>query len=96
MLEFFMSAGPIASSADHFFFAGFCQLDGPTAPIHPRDIAGVSVAALTAAGHEGKELTISGPAALTASQQVAAIGEAIGRPPEALSESRRCPGRADR
>ncbi len=33
MLEFFMSAGPIAPSADHFIFAGLCQLDGPTAPI---------------------------------------------------------------
>src|SRR5215831_12700253 len=33
MFEFFMSAGPIASSADHFFFAGFCQPDGTTAPI---------------------------------------------------------------
>jgi hypothetical protein len=33
MLEFFMSTGPIAPSADHFVFTGFCQLDGPTAPI---------------------------------------------------------------
>src|SRR3984957_2135086 len=33
MLEFFMSAGPIAPSADHFIFAGLCQGDGPTAPV---------------------------------------------------------------
>jgi uncharacterized protein YbjT (DUF2867 family) len=49
-------------------------------PIHERDIAAVGVRALTEDGHAGARYHITGPERLTQVQQVAAIGEAIGRP----------------
>ena len=51
----------------------------PTAPIHERDIAAVAVRALLDEGHAGAEYVMTGPDALTHIDQVAAIGEAIGR-----------------
>lgn len=52
----------------------------PTAPIHERDIAAVAVRALLDGGHETKEYVLTGPDSLTQREQVAIIGEAIGRP----------------
>lgn len=48
-------------------------------PIHERDIAAVAVPALTVDGHAGATYVLTGPQALTHSEQVRAIGEAIGR-----------------
>src|SRR5215813_1999346 len=52
----------------------------PTAPIHERDIAAVAVRALFEEGHDGAEYVLTGPQSLTQSEQVAMIGEVIGRP----------------
>jgi uncharacterized protein YbjT (DUF2867 family) len=52
---------------------------GKTAPIDPLDIAAVAAKALTSAGHEGQVYTLTGPEALSAAEQVAIIGAAIGR-----------------
>ncbi|MGH3916871.1 MAG: NAD(P)H-binding protein [Pseudonocardiaceae bacterium] len=49
------------------------------APVHERDIAAVAATALLADGHHGKIYPLSGPEALTKTEQVAAIGKAIGR-----------------
>ena len=54
--------------------------DAPTAPIHERDIAAVAVRTLLEDGHEGAEYVLTGPESLTQREQVATIGEAIGRP----------------
>jgi uncharacterized protein YbjT (DUF2867 family) len=54
--------------------------DGKTVPIDPRDIADVAVMALTSPGHENKEYLLTGPEALSAPEQLAKIGAAIGRP----------------
>jgi uncharacterized protein YbjT (DUF2867 family) len=48
-------------------------------PVHELDIAAVAATALLADGHDGKIYTLSGPEALTKTEQVAAIGQAIGR-----------------
>ncbi|GLZ31117.1 NmrA family transcriptional regulator [Lentzea sp. NBRC 105346] len=47
-------------------------------PVHEADIAAVAVAALLGDGHVGKAYTVTGPAPITAREQVAAIGEALG------------------
>jgi uncharacterized protein YbjT (DUF2867 family) len=47
--------------------------------VDERDIAAVAVRALTGDGHAGSRYLLSGPATLTQAEQVAAIGEAIGR-----------------
>jgi uncharacterized protein YbjT (DUF2867 family) len=47
--------------------------------IDERDIAAVAVRALTEDGHAGARYVLSGPAVLTQAEQVAAIGQAIGR-----------------
>jgi uncharacterized protein YbjT (DUF2867 family) len=54
--------------------------DAPTAPIHERDIAAVAVRALLEDGHEGAEYVLTGPQSLSQFEQVATIGEVIGRP----------------
>jgi uncharacterized protein YbjT (DUF2867 family) len=63
------------------------------APIHEADIAAVAVAALTQDGHAGKIYPMTGPQALTRSEQLDAIGAAIGKtlhyreiPPEAFQQ----------
>lgn len=48
--------------------------------IDERDIAAVAVRALTEDGHVGVRHVLTGPATITQAEQVAAIGEAIGRP----------------
>jgi uncharacterized protein YbjT (DUF2867 family) len=52
----------------------------PTAPIDERDIAAVAVRALREEGHAGAEYGITGPASLTHVDQVAILGEVLGRP----------------
>jgi uncharacterized protein YbjT (DUF2867 family) len=47
--------------------------------IDERDIAAVAVRALTGDGHAGARYLLSGPAVLTQAEQLAAIGQAIGR-----------------
>ncbi|MEU1870211.1 uncharacterized protein YbjT (DUF2867 family) [Streptomyces ambofaciens] len=47
--------------------------------IHPADIASVARVALTEAGHHGRTYALTGPAAITARQQVEAIAAALGR-----------------
>jgi len=54
--------------------------DAATAPIHEQDIAAVAVRTLVDTGHEGADLVLTGPRSLTQSQQVATIGDVIGRP----------------
>jgi len=58
-------SGPYAASAQ--------------APIHEADVAAVAAVALTEPGHEGNIYAMTGPQALTRVQQLAAIGDAIGR-----------------
>lgn len=48
-------------------------------PIHEADVAEVALAALLRPEHEGQAYALTGPAALTQIEQVAAIGQAIGR-----------------
>ncbi|MDV6263941.1 SDR family oxidoreductase [Rhodococcoides yunnanense] len=47
--------------------------------IHPGDIAAVALAALTSDDHVGKSYSLTGPVSVTPVEQVAAIGQAIGR-----------------
>ena len=47
--------------------------------IDERDIAAVAVRALTEDGHAGSRYVLSGPAVLTQIEQLAAIGQALGR-----------------
>ncbi len=54
--------------------------DVPTAPIHERDVAAVAVRALVEEGLDGAEPVLTGPEPLSHREQVAAIGEGIGRP----------------
>lgn len=55
----------------------FAQVGLPS--IHPGDIAAVAATALTEEGHAGEVYSLSGPRPVTPVEQVAAIGEAIGR-----------------
>jgi uncharacterized protein YbjT (DUF2867 family) len=54
--------------------------DVPTAPIHERDIAAVAVRALLERGHDRGDYVLTGPAALNHREQIATIGEVIGKP----------------
>jgi uncharacterized protein YbjT (DUF2867 family) len=56
--------------------------DGKLPPVHPRDIAAVAVRALTSDGHEGKAYPLTGPEALSMSEQVKILADAIGQPLE--------------
>jgi uncharacterized protein YbjT (DUF2867 family) len=49
------------------------------APIHQDDIAAVAEAVLASGSYLGEALTLSGPESLTLRQQVAIIGEVVGR-----------------
>jgi len=53
--------------------------EAQTAPVHERDIAAVAVRALREDRHDGRDYVLTGPASLTQRQQVAIIGDAIGR-----------------
>jgi uncharacterized protein YbjT (DUF2867 family) len=52
---------------------------GRAAPIDPADIAAVAATVLTEEGHEKKEYTLTGAESFTLAEQVAILGEAIGR-----------------
>ncbi|MEU5880204.1 NAD(P)H-binding protein [Spirillospora sp. NPDC047279] len=51
-----------------------------SAPVHEADLADCAVVALTAPGHTGHVYELTGPESLTAAEQVALVGAAIGRP----------------
>jgi uncharacterized protein YbjT (DUF2867 family) len=53
--------------------------DVPIATIDPADVAAVAVAALTTDRHEGQAYRLSGPESLLPAEQVAILGEVIGR-----------------
>ncbi|MCX4445112.1 SDR family oxidoreductase [Streptomyces sp. NPDC058369] len=57
--------------------APFADTGLPT--IHPADIASVARVALTEPGHRGRAYALTGPEAMPARQQVAAVAAAIGR-----------------
>ena len=54
--------------------------DAPTAPIDERDLAAVAVRALCEDGHAGAEYVLTGPYSLRQREQLATIGEMLGRP----------------
>jgi uncharacterized protein YbjT (DUF2867 family) len=56
--------------------------DGKLPSVHPRDIAAVAVRVLTSNGHEGKAYPLTGPEALSMSEQVKILEDAISRPLE--------------
>ncbi|CAL9372597.1 NAD(P)H azoreductase [Nocardiopsis dassonvillei] len=51
----------------------------PSAAVHEADIAAVAGVVLTGGGHGGRDLTLTGPQALTPADRARAIGEALGR-----------------
>ena len=53
--------------------------DAATAPVHEHDVAAVAVRALCEDGHARQEYVLTGPESLTQREQVAIIGDAIGR-----------------
>ena len=53
--------------------------DGKLPSVHPRDIAAVAVRALTSDSHEGKAYPVTGPEALSMSEQVKILENAIDR-----------------
>ena len=53
--------------------------DVSPAMIDPADIGAVAALALTTSDHEGQTYRLSGPAPLTPAEQVALLGEALGR-----------------
>ena len=53
--------------------------EAQTAPVHERDIAAVAVRALCEAGHDGRDYVLTGPVSLTQREQLATIGDTIGR-----------------
>jgi uncharacterized protein YbjT (DUF2867 family) len=50
-----------------------------TAPIHERDLAAVAVRALCEGSHHGRDYVLTGPQSLTQREQLAIIGDVIGR-----------------
>jgi uncharacterized protein YbjT (DUF2867 family) len=82
----FLRPGQFASNT-RFWAAQIAQGDVVRTPfarvglpaIHPGDIAAVAGTALTEEGHTGAVYPLSGPRSITPVEQVAAIGEAIGR-----------------
>ena len=68
--------------------------DAKVSAIDVRDIADVTVAALTESGHEGKLYELTGPQALTHAEMAEGLSRALGRqvafvdiPPEAMREA---------
>nr|WP_062332717.1 NAD(P)H-binding protein [Herbidospora sakaeratensis] len=53
--------------------------DVPVAFVHEADVGAVAARILIDGGHAGRSYTITGPAALTARERLAAIGEVLGR-----------------
>jgi len=54
-------------------------LDSAQAPIHEADVADAAAALLTSDRHRGRAFPVTGPEALTRTQQVETIGSVIGR-----------------
>lgn len=52
----------------------------PNATVDPRDIADVAVLALTGTGHSGRSHPLTGPAPISAVEQVAILSDVLGRP----------------
>jgi uncharacterized protein YbjT (DUF2867 family) len=83
----YLRAGMFALDARHFWGpqirAGdavrWPYLDAPTAPTDERDIAAAGIRALLEDGHAGKEYVITGPESLTQREQIAIIGDVLGR-----------------
>jgi uncharacterized protein YbjT (DUF2867 family) len=82
----YIRAGMFALNARHFWgpqiragdLVRWPYLAAPTAPIDERDIAAVTVRALTEDGHAGMEYVLTGPESLSQHEQIATIGSAIG------------------
>ena len=83
----FLRAGMFALDARHFWgpqiragdIVRWPYLDAPTAPTDERDIAAVGVRALLEDGHAAEEYVITGPESLTQREQIAIIGDVLGR-----------------
>ncbi|WP_030269255.1 NAD(P)H-binding protein [Streptomyces sp. NRRL B-24484] len=57
-----------------------CPFPGSyTVPVHEEDVADVAVTALTTDGHRSAAYSLTGPQSLTQRDQVALLGEALGR-----------------
>jgi uncharacterized protein YbjT (DUF2867 family) len=56
--------------------------DVPIAVVDPADVASVVLAGLVTAAHGGQAYTVTGPRAILPAEQVAIVGEALGRPLE--------------
>jgi uncharacterized protein YbjT (DUF2867 family) len=54
--------------------------DAPSAPVHEGDVAAVAARALLEDGYDRAEYVLTGPESLTHREQVAVIGDVIGRP----------------
>jgi uncharacterized protein YbjT (DUF2867 family) len=54
--------------------------DGTNGVVDPRDVAAVSVEALLTDDHDGQVYTLTGPELLSVSDQIAQLGEVLGRP----------------
>jgi uncharacterized protein YbjT (DUF2867 family) len=84
----FLRPGMFAANAREWWADQIRKGDGvrwpyalsPTAPIDERDIAAVGVRALRDEKCSGAEYVITGPQSLTHREQVATIGDALGRP----------------
>jgi uncharacterized protein YbjT (DUF2867 family) len=53
--------------------------DAATAPVHEHDIAAVAVRTLCEEAHDGRDYVLTGPESLTQREQLAIIGDSIGR-----------------
>ncbi len=77
-----MFAGNLLDWAEPIKHAGVVRLpydNAKQSPVHELDVAAVAAAALLDDSHVGKIYTLSGPEALTKTEQVAAIAKAIGK-----------------
>ena len=83
----FLRPGMFAANARDFWGPQICAgnivrwpfLDAPTAPIDERDIAAVGIRALTEDSHDRRDYVLTGPQSLTQYQQIATIGQVVGR-----------------
>jgi len=62
--------------ADRTVAAPFADVALPS--VDPADVAGVAASVLAEPGHEGRTYELTGPAAITPRERVAALGEALG------------------
>jgi uncharacterized protein YbjT (DUF2867 family) len=76
-----MWAGMIRSGGSVYHPTG----EGKLGIVDPRDIAAVAVKALTENGHEAKSYEVTGPAALSTSEQCDVIGRILGKPIHAVT-----------